>query len=477
MHRRQFFSRSLQAAGLLGAARITRAIASENAEGHPVRVTVDSKLISNAIPKNFIGLGYEISSVATQGLLSSENHIYVQLVRTLGPQGVIRIGGNTSDFSSFSATGASKAISKGTVVNERSLQDLGTFLGATGWHLIWGLNLGGGTEQDAIDEAKAVMSVAKDKLLAFEIGNEPDLFGKGTAHRPKNYQYADYIIEYRRYKEALRRQIPNAPFAGPDAASATDWVTRFAADEGNDLKLLTHHYYRECASPTSTLDKLLYPDPKLQPILEKLKSASASSHVPYRICETNSFCGGGKPGVSDTLGSALWALDFMFILASADAGGVNLETGVNQLDFISSYSPIGDDEHGVYSAKPEYYAMLAFAHASQGRLSSVSCDTGGINLAAYAVSEERRLAVTLINKDETRDVDVNIAAQHSSKHGGVWRLTGPSLGSKEGVMLAGAQVDSKGNWQSASTEKVLLNNGECRVHMGAGSAAVVIFEG
>ncbi len=477
MHRRHFLYRSLQAAGLMGTTRLTRAMANEKAESHPVRVTVGAERASDAIPKNFIGLGYEISSVATQGLLSAENQTYVQLVRTLGPQGVIRVGGNTSDYSSFSATGASKAISKGTVVNERNLRDLGTFLEATGWQLIWGLNLGNGSEQDAIGEAKAVISAAKHKLLAFEIGNEPDLFGKGTAHRPKNYSYSDYINEYRRYKDALRRQIPDAPLAGPDAATATDWVTQFAADEGGDLKLLTHHYYRECAGPASTLDKLLYPDPKLQPILEKLKSASASSHVPYRICETNSFCGGGKPGVSDTLGAALWALEFMFILASADAAGVNLETGVNQLDFISSYSPIGDDEHGTNSAKPEYYGMLAFALASHGRLTGINCQSGGLNLTAYAVAEEKRLAVTLINKEDTREADVTISAGEVPMQGSILRLTGPSLGSKEGVTLGGAAVDSKGNWQAKTTEKVsMLKEGGCRIHVGAGSAVIVMFE-
>ena len=125
------------------------------------------------------------------------------------------------------------------------------------------------------------------------------------------YGYDDYVREYRTYRDALRNAIPNIAFAGPDVADATDWVARFATTEGRNIRLLTHHYYREGQNPTSTLDKLLNTDPKLAPILAKLRAASESSGVPYRICETNSYSGGGKPGVSDTLGAALWVLDFM----------------------------------------------------------------------------------------------------------------------------------------------------------------------
>ena len=46
-----------------------------------------------SVPGNFIGLGYEMSSVAFLGLLSAANHPYVELIKRLGPQGVLRVGG------------------------------------------------------------------------------------------------------------------------------------------------------------------------------------------------------------------------------------------------------------------------------------------------------------------------------------------------------------------------------------------------
>ena len=174
------------------------------------------------IPANFMGLGYEVSSVSQRGLLSGSNRAYVQLVSTLAPAGVIRIGGNTSDYASWSADGPAVSSPKGTVVDQRGLVDLGTFLRATGWRLIWGFDLGRGSVEQAVDEAAAVAASAGDRLLAFEIGNEPDLFA--GVHRPANYTYADYFAEYQRYKKAIRDKVPNAPFAGPDGSSMpTGW--------------------------------------------------------------------------------------------------------------------------------------------------------------------------------------------------------------------------------------------------------------
>src|SRR4051812_32558748 len=121
-----------------------------------VTVTIDPAVPLRTVPADYVGLGYEISSVAVPGLLSGKNQAYVSLVKALGKQGVIRVGGNTSDFSSYDAKGESQSLPKGTVVNEANLRDLRTFLDATGWRLIWGLNLGADRLDNAVEQARAV---------------------------------------------------------------------------------------------------------------------------------------------------------------------------------------------------------------------------------------------------------------------------------------------------------------------------------
>jgi hypothetical protein len=438
------------------------------AQGNVVRVRIQPQSRLGRVPADFLGLGYEVSSVSERGLLTGSNRAYVELVRTLSPAGVIRIGGNTSDYASWTPNGPAVSSPKATVVDRRGIRDLGTFLRATGWRLIWGFNLGRGSVEDAVDQAEAVAASAGNNLLAFEIGNEPDLFP--GVHRPANYSYADYYTEYRRFKKAIRDKLPNAPFAGPDVIVHADWLEQFAASERADLKLLTYHYYAEGPpdNPTSTIETLLKPNAILPGLLGRLEASSRASGVRYRICETNSCFGGGKPGVSDTMASALWGLDFLFTLAQFNAAGVNMETGVNHLGFLSSYTPISRD-----GARPLYYGMLAFSLASRGDRVPLALENAGLNITAYAVHSDRgEIWLTLVNKDASREAHVRVGCPGITKASAL-RLTGPSLSSKDGVLLGRSTVAKAGRWRPGRSEQIRVAGGELEIGVPAASAALV----
>ena len=452
-----------------GNAILTSPILAESEQ--PVQVKVDEDHLLGPISADFMGLGYEVSSVAIPGLLSGSNHVYVQLIRTLSRDGVIRVGGATSDYAHYSTEGKLVSSPKSTVINKQCLKDLGSFLDATGWRLIWGLNLGQGSQSEAVEEARAVSAAVGMKLLAFEIGNEVDIFG--GRHRQKGYSFDDYLGEYRSYKSAIRDALPDAPFAGPDAAIRNEWVSQFAAAEGRDLRLLTEHYYRAGQNASSSLEMLFRPDPKLVPMLQTLQSTSSSSKLPFRICETNSFSGGGKPGVSDTFGAALWVLDYMWTLASFDASGVNMETGVNHLGFISSYSPIGESQGGTVSATPEYYGMLAFSRASGGQRALVRTVAGELNLSAYAAVEGHKIQVTVINKERTTSCKVSLTCNARIAKASAMRLSGPRLESKVGVTFGGSQVSADGRWRPHEEERLTISSQRAELIVPSGSAAVV----
>src|SRR5215467_8976395 len=113
MRRREF----IEGAALLAAASTGNLFR----ESLQARLTLDLSRTISRIPPNFMGLGYETSSVARPGLLSAKNTVYVQLCRTLGSNGIIRIGGNTSDYASYSASGqtvSSPETERGSVVND-----------------------------------------------------------------------------------------------------------------------------------------------------------------------------------------------------------------------------------------------------------------------------------------------------------------------------------------------------------------------
>jgi Glycosyl hydrolase family 79 C-terminal beta domain len=439
-----------------------------------VSIRLDPGRRIRSIPADFMGLSYEISSVAVPGMLSADNHAYVQLVRNLGLRGVIRVGGNTSDFSSYQAGGVPQSLPRGTIVNAENVRQLRGFLDAIGWKLIWGLDLGSDRLDNAVEEAQAVANAMGDRLLALQIGNEPDLF-KNTGHRTGTYDYAAWHAEYRRFKSAIRATLPHVPFAGPDIAGGrVDWMESFARDEGGDIALLTaHHYIAGQADPASTIGLMLQEEKNYEAVLAKFQSIADGAHLPYRLCETASYSGGGKSGVSNSFAAALWVLDYLFVLASYGCSGVNLETGVNHLGWISHYTPISDDLMGHYGAAPEYYGLLAFTQAARGEQIAVSCDTGGVNLTAYAMRQNARaMTLAVINKDLRQDAAVEMIGA-APRQARVMRLSGSSLSALGGVTFGGASVSNDGTWKVAQVEQARIASGKALLDIPAGSAALI----
>lgn len=401
------------------------------------------------VPPNFTGLGYEMSSVARPGLLSAANAPYVRVVRGLGP-GVLRAGGIVADFTRFSATGTPEFEPRHTVITTASLRQLRGFLDAVDWSVIWSVNFGRGTLPEAIEEARAVAGILGPRLLALELGNEVENYSHGNQPlRPPPYTYPDFRAEYDRWHGDLLAAVPGLRFAAPDTAASVEWVEKMAADAHGDVHLLTTHYYRG-DQHTGTRDQLLGIDPDLIDHLERLRRASASSGIPWRMCEINSFFGGGRPGLSDTLAGALWTLDTMLLLASYGCAGVNMETGFNQLGFLSSYSPVRNDETGNAVVGAPFYGMLAFALATAESMDilPVELETGGLNVTAYVLARGGwPVAATLINK--TRDQGVRISLRSLNlREAVVTRLAGRALDSGEGITLGGACVSREGRWAS-----------------------------
>jgi hypothetical protein len=424
------------------------------------------------VAANFTGLGYEMSSVATPNLLSATNHRYVNLVRGLGPQGVLRVGGIVANYTRYVPSGTTEHDRKHTVITRACLEGFAAFLHEVGWRAIWSVNFAQGTIGEAVEEARAVSDVLGNELLALEIGNEVDSYGNGQPFRPASYNYTAFRKEYGEWHAAIAKAVPGIRFAAPDTTPrAVDWVEQMARNANGDVQLLTQHYYRNSQSRGSA-EQLLLRDPRLNDILEQLRTASQEGGIPWRMCEINSFSGGGRPGVSDTFVGALWTLDTMLLLAQYGCAGVNMETGVNQLGFVSSYSPIQDDGKGLNSAGVPYYGMLAFAAAFAGchQMLPLDAGSGSESLHAYALGvrgEPRN--VVIVNMDSTMVAHISLA-NLNMKHAAVLRLAAPAADSKTGATLGGAAVDDSGRWRAASQERVSNE----QVTVSPMSAAVIL---
>ncbi len=441
------------------------------------RVVVAYEDAGRTIAPDFIGLSYESAILAAGDYFAPDNRSVLGLIRSLGPNGVIRIGGNTSERTVWAAAG--RPVAAGSfAITPASIDRLAAALHMLQWKLIYGLNLARGTPEEAAEEAAYVSRAVGSNLLAFQIGNEPDGFGRWTAVRHKTYDAAAFLEEWRAFHKAVRARIPDAPFAGPDVAMETDWIAPFAEGHPDGLVLLTRHYYADgpAGAPDVTLAKLLHSDGQIAAVLEKLARLGRAYGLPWRIVEANSVYNEGQPGVSDTLGAALWGLELLFQAATAGAAGVNFHAGVHNLrpHQDKAYTPITRSAGGQHRAAPLYYAILMFAQAARGAMVPARVMSGANGLKAFAVrAPEGTLRVCLINKDVSRVARVSIDPGRGFVAASILRLAGAAADATAGITLGGVSVDEFGAWATAASEPARVDGRDIMVDLPAASAVLV----
>jgi len=453
------------------------------AQALSAKLTIESAVLAR-VPGDFMGLSYESGQLAYPDFFAPENRALIGLFRTLSPAGVLRLGGNLSEFTIWSETEPATAPEPGGLVGPdpghreprtftitpRSIRNLRGFLDATGWRCIYGLNLGGGTLEQALAEGAFVARTLGSKLICMQFGNEPDLF----KHRDRGdlpWTYDEFILRWKSFRAAFREKLPAVAVAGPDTAFNQNWVKQFVADVPKDVMLLTSHYYPEGPpqDPRMTIDLLLHPGQRFESSCREPLESARSVGLPFRMAEGNSCYNAGKPGVSDTFAAALWAGDFCLQMAALGSVGVNLHGGAN-----GYYSPIIGSIPGGFKVQPEFYGLMLAQQFAGRSLRRTTLDAQGANLTAYAAREEKGEGlVALFNKD-AREVEVVLsAASEGFKRAAIARLTAPAIDSKEGVTFQGAAAEGDGAFHPHAGEAVHVQGGKLRLRLPAYSAALV----
>jgi len=423
---------------------------------------------------DFIGLSWESSALADRGLLSADNTQLVALLRALSPSGVLRLGGESCDQGLWQRGSAQLLMPPYKfAITHADIDRLRDFLDASGWRLIYGINFGRGDPRRAADEAAYVTSRLGDRLLALQLGNEPDLYAVNDV-RTRGYGFGSYLDEWKGYADAIRQAAPNAPLAGPDAAYETDWIEGFARDEGERLRLLSGHYYAvgPADDPTVDIGALYSSRYQHYPQLRNAAKKLASSGKPLRITEAGACFGGGKPGVSDTLAAALWALTWLSDLARDGVAGACFQCGA--AGSREPGTPIAATAAGNLEARPLYYGLLLFAQLLPGTRLESHLKSPNRALSAFCVADaDQRIKVLLINQDEGRATDVRIVADRPLISGSLLRLTAPTLFSRDGVRLGGAAAAADGGWNADLAERAAIEGGAAFVTVPPSGAMLV----
>jgi hypothetical protein len=409
-----------------------------------------------AISDTLTGLSYETLQLSDPTFFSADNHALVQLFLQLSPHGVLRIGGNTSDYTIWSEYRGQLPVEpagkigprKTFVLHPQALDTLAGFLRATGWKLVFGVNLKIGVPAMAVELARAVQKAVGDSLIAVQIGNEANNYEK---------DYPAFDAAWTPYADAIR--AAGIPIAGPDTGANTDWVIDYAQRHGADNVFLSRHYYRDSAN-NGSIPNMLAADTDFYAEVEQIMRVADASHLPFRLTEANSYYFGGRDGVSNVFASALWGADFMLALAQRGVAGINFHGGTLQSveaslghgvgpapsvadlsarrDAVTSrYSAIAGDVALGFQPRPLYYGIVLAQQFAGSRILPGRLQADGVNLTAYAADRDGAMHIALINKDDTRDAIVTLSGLNGLAAGKLMRLTAPSLDSRHGITLEG----------------------------------------
>jgi hypothetical protein len=463
--------------------------------------------------------------------------LMAQRMKTLGSNGVLRIGGYSMDlvwpaFGAYAGSLAPKEAIGGTV-DQSDLDALKKLLHATGWKVTLGLPLKAVidpakvkdrtkdpsphvTMDQIVAEVRAAHATLGDDLLSVEVGNEFDNVTTLTG--------AEMWDTMKSYEAAVRAAVPHARIkvAGPSANTASTnaklldvssaALTDTSVSPQNVLSELSSHLYpgSHCGTSTMTIPQLMSPETytKTQTKLDGIKAIGDefSGRIPMTINESNSASCSGQPGASDAYATSLWSLDYLLQTAHSGIDRVEFHTNTaaicgdfkprDSADYPISYRYYGafcaaDQaalDSGRLSAAPLYYGLWAFHQVPQGQFVNLGLtDADLAKVRAYGVKgRDGSLTVVLINIQDpatagSGDDSVTLGLPQGYRKGHAVTLSSSApegLASLDAsrITLGGASVTPEGapSAQPAATP-VLVGRGSSTVDVPAGTARILTF--
>jgi hypothetical protein len=268
------------------------------------------------------------------------------------------------------------------------------------------------------------------------------------------------------------------------------WLPKFINQNAERLASISVHAYAlsVCGGVNVTVEELV--TYKLTPggYLLDGQAAATANGVEYWLAETNSVSCSGAPGVSDSFGAGLWAIDWMFNGAALGYRGMNFHGAGGNL----SYAAWGYDAENVLKVNPLYYAMLAFARTigvgqsayilpAGSPLLSVNSSQPQVSVWSVGNKETNVRKVIINNRNITgtgamyTTVTVKLTHGEWNAEAGLTFFQAPSAYVTEGVSLSGQTFDGSTDGRIRGERQVIRvvakAKNEWRFEMKPGSTA------
>ncbi|TBU37713.1 hypothetical protein BD309DRAFT_973450 [Dichomitus squalens] len=444
-------------------------------------VSVDPSLVSVSI-EFFAFPGYTN--------ITGTNNCLANLATLRGAQPAVRIGGTTQDRATYNAslqtavnyTVASPADAPTSLTYGPSFFTLANGLKGD---VTVGLNRQLNNQANTLSAASLAKS-SVSRLLALELGNEPDLYSSSSPIASgTGWSNSIDISNEAKWFTALAPTLGNI-FQGAVYLSwnTSTLVSGIGSAALATIKTISRHSYPQsaCGGASTNLPSLMSHSGIVSYVSQYKAEATIAHNAgkKFFLGETNSAtCGGG--GISPTFGAGLWIIDY--VLQSA-------LIGVDRLYFhhgtISNCAYCWWGQSAVYS--PYYGAVFVseFLGADGAKLAAL--DNGTSAIAAYAVysSANAPLRLLVVNTNYYNGTGTRAATTvqftgltTASGTKSAKRLTAPDATSRTDE---GAQVTIGGNGTfsgscvrqgTEGTESVAVNGGALTVSVLASEALIV----
>ncbi len=445
-----------------------------------VSVAIDPSAPGPAVPQDFLGLSFELSSAGQLAEYGSRGD-FAALLRSLGP-GILRLGGASADTRVAWVDRLTPRPPWASAVLEwADLEGLRRLAVRSGWRILLTIGLAHYDPRAAAREAAAAKAALGPWLAGIEVGNEPDSYGR-HALRARRWSASRYESQVSAYRLAIARLAPGIPVAGPGVSGSRAFLRWGPAEvrRQHPALLTGHHYPLRCDSvPAPTIEALLSEQTREEEAqsLSRFLAVSRASGTAFRMDETNTVSCGGKGGISDTFASALWAVAYMAEAMGKGASGINFQG--NPANCLG-YSPVCAPTParlaaGALGAQPEWYGLLlAKMLVGDSPLPSRVLSSQNPNLSVHALRTPGGALRFVIVDGDPSGATVHLRVGHGFKAASLVELLGPSLAASSGVTLGGVAVASDGSFGEPASRPLAVREGTVSVNVPGASAEVVI---